>query len=257
LDFDLDRRTPFSFACRACGHCCAGKIIMAGPHEVLGLARHLGIGTADFLALYTERGGTVLRFGADGRCVFLRSDGGCGVHPRRPLVCRLYPLGRATDGAGDEKFARHPKEEGCRGEFGTDGTIADFLIAQGVAPYIEWSRRYGELFRRMIGLLDRFGIQAKVEARGAGEPGEGSGAISGAGGAADETEGSPLSSWQDIDASLAEYCAAKGMAVPEGIEAAIDLHLRAMAEWLDELEAKASGGGPAGEEDKGEGAGTS
>jgi Fe-S-cluster containining protein len=245
LDFDLDRRTPFSFVCRACGHCCAGKIIMAGPHEVLGMARLLGIGTTDFLALYTEHGGTVLRFGADGRCVFLRSDGGCGVHPRRPLVCRLYPLGRATDGAGDEKFARHAKEAGCQGEFGTDGTIADFLASQGVAPYIEWSRRYGELFRRMIGLLDRFEIQAKVEARGEGGPEEGSG-----------PGNVPLSSWQDIDASLAEHCAATGTAVPEGIEAAIDLHLRAMAEWLDGLEAKASGG-PAGEEDKGEGALTS
>lgn len=219
---------------------------MAGPHEVLGMARLLGIGTTDFLALYTEQGGTVLRFDADGRCVFLRSDGGCGVHPRRPLVCRLYPLGRATDGAGDEKFARHAKEKGCQGKFGTDGTIADFLKSQGVAPYIEWSRRYSEIFRRMVGLLERFDIQAKVEARGEGGPEEGS-----------EAGRAPLSSWQDIDASLAEYCAAKGIDAPDGIEAAIDLHLRAMAEWLDGLEAKASEGGPAGEEDKGEGAGTS
>jgi Fe-S-cluster containining protein len=233
LDFDLDRRAPFSFACRACGRCCAGKIIMAGPHEVLGMARLLGISTTEFLALYTERGGTTLRFGADGHCAFLRSDGGCGVHPRRPLVCRLYPLGRAIDGTGDEKFARHPKEEGCQGEFGTDGTIATFLESQGVAPYIEWSRRYGELFRRMISLLDRFDIQAKVEARGTGEPGEGSGP-----GATAEADHGPLSSWQDVDASLADFCAAKGTAVPEGIEAAIDLHLQAIREWLDDLEAR-------------------
>lgn len=204
---------------------------MVGPHEILGMARHLGIATTDFLALYTDHGGTVLRFNADGRCAFLRSDGGCGVHPRRPLVCRLYPLGRASDGAGDEKFARFPKDAGCQGQFGTDGTIDDFLRSQGVAPYLEWSRRYGELFRRMIGLLDRFDIQAKVETREDGRQKEGSG-----------TGGVPLSSWQDIDASIAEYCAAKGMDVPEGIEAAVDLHLRAMAEWLDDLEAKASGG---------------
>lgn len=222
------------------------------------MARLLGISTGDFLALYTERGGTVLRFGADGRCAFLRSDGGCGVHPRRPLVCRLYPLGRATDGAGDEKFARHPKEPGCQGEFGTDGTIADFLKSQGVAPYIEWSRRYGELFRRMIGLLDRFDVRAKIEARGEAEPGEGSGEGAAAEegerapGVTEEADRGPLSPWQDIDASLAEYCAAKGLAVPEGIEAAIALHLRAMKEWLDDLEARASGG-PAGKDEKDEG----
>lgn len=204
---------------------------MAGPHEVLGMARLLGIATTDFLALYTDQGGTVLRFNAEGRCVFLRPDGGCAVHPRRPLVCRLYPLGRATDGAGGEKFALFPKEEGCQAEFGTEGTIADFLRSQGVEPYLEWSRRYGELFRRMIGLLDRFDIQAKVEARGESTPEEGNDAVA-----------APLSTWQDIDASLADYCAAKGIDTPQGIEAAIDLHLKAMAEWLDELEAKASGG---------------
>jgi hypothetical protein len=51
-------------------------------------------------------------------------------------------------------------------------------------------------------------------------------------------ESAPLSSWQDIDASLAEYCAAKGIARPSGIEESIDLHLRAMQEWLDGLEAR-------------------
>jgi hypothetical protein len=223
------------------------------------MSRLLGISTTEFLALYSDNGGTTLRFGADGRCAFLRADGGCGVHPRRPLVCRLYPLGRATDGAGDETFARHPKEEGCQGEFGAEGTIADFLKLQGVAPFVEWSSRYGELFRRMIGLLDRFDIQAKVEASGVGRPVEVSGTAATAeegecaSGAAEEAGRAPLSSWQDIDASLAEYCAAKGLAVPEGIEAAIDLHLRAMAEWLDDLEAEASNGPPGeGGEDEGE-----
>jgi hypothetical protein len=48
----------------------------------------------------------------------------------------------------------------------------------------------------------------------------------------------PLSSWQDIDASLSDYCAAKGTTVPARIEAAIDMHLAAMAEWLDGLEKK-------------------
>jgi Fe-S-cluster containining protein len=250
LDFCLDRRAPFSFSCRACGRCCAGKIIMAGPHEVLGMSRLLGISTTEFLARYSDHGGTTLRFGADGRCAFLTAEG-CRVHPRRPLVCRLYPLGRATDATGDEKFALFPKQADCEAEFGTDGTIAAFLESQGVAPYIEWSRRYGELYKRMLGLLDQLDIQGKVEASEAGGPGDGAG--SRGPGPADEADRSPLSSWQDIDASLAEFCAEKRLAVPAGIEAAIDLHLRAMAEWLDDLEAKASNG-PAGEggEDEGE-----
>ena len=218
---------------------------MAGPHEVLGMARHLGLSTTEFLALHADNGGTTLRFGTDGRCGFL-TESGCKVHPRRPLVCRLYPLGRATDGAGDEKFALFPKEEGCEAEFGADGTIEGFLESQGVAPYIEWSVRYGELYKRMLGLLERLDVQGKVIV---GERPDAAGADRGAAAApaADpDADRAPLSAWQDIDASLAEYCAANGLAVPEGVDDAIALHLKAMKEWLDELESRLDGdaGGP-------------
>jgi Fe-S-cluster containining protein len=246
LDFTFDRRTPFSFACRACGRCCSGKVIMTGPHEVLGMARLLGISTTEFLARHGDHGGTTLRFGGDDRCPFVGPEG-CRVHPRRPLVCRLYPLGRATDGEGREGFAVHPKEEGCEGLFGTDGTVADFLASQGVAPYIEWSVRYGELYRRMLGLLDRLDVEAKIEAGGTGDRG-----ATGEGAPADgrdrDADRVPISPWQDIDASLAEYCATKGIAVPRETEDAIALHLEAMAEWLDDLEARVGKGrGPEGE----------
>lgn len=242
MDFRLDRRTPFSFACRACGRCCAGKIIMAGPHEVLGMSRLLGISTTEFLALYSDNGGTTLRFGEDGRCVFLTASG-CRAHPRRPLVCRLYPLGRATDATGDEKFALFPKQADCEAEFGTDGTIETFLESQGVAPYIEWSVRYGELYRRMLGLLDRLDVQGKVEFS-EGEEGGGT-----AESAQREPDRAPISSWQDIDQSLAGYCAEKRIAVPAGIDDAIMLHLKAIAEWLDDLESRVgeSEHGPEGE----------
>jgi hypothetical protein len=230
LDFRFDRESPFSFACRICGNCCSGKVIMSGPHEVLGMSRVLGITTTEFLDQCADNGGTTLRYGPDGRCAFATPEG-CRVHARRPLVCRLYPLGRAVDESGVEKFAVFPKPDDCGAAFGTDGTIQGFLECQGVGPYLEWSLRYSMLYRRMLGLLDRMGVEGRVETRAAGAP---------AGGPPENAPvgAAPLSSWQDIDASLAEYCAAKGLAVPSGIEAAIDLHLAALKAWLDELEAR-------------------
>lgn len=206
---------------------------MVGPHEVLGMSRLLGITTTDFLARHTENGGTTLRFGDDGRCAFL-TPSGCRVHPRRPLVCRLYPLGRATDGQGREGFALFPKQDDCQGEWGTDGTITEFLESQGVGPYIDRAVCYGEIYRRMLGILERMDIQGQVEAA---VPAGGS--PDGAPAASEPSDPKPLSSWQDVDASLAEYCRAKGIAVPSGIEEAIDLHLAAMREWLDSLESQA------------------
>jgi hypothetical protein len=230
LDFLLDRHSPFSFACRVCGHCCAGKVIMIGPHEVLGMSRELGITTTEFLAVHADNGGTTLRYGADGRCAFV-TPSGCRVHARRPLVCRLYPLGRAVDEAGEERFGLFPPHPDCGAEIGTAGTVESFLGSQGVGPYLSRSRHYGLLYRRMLGLLDRIGVEGRIEAHA---PNHAAGTRAGHA----PVESAPLSSWQDIDASLAEYCATKEMAVPAGIEETIDLHLAAMREWLDGLEAR-------------------
>ena len=203
---------------------------MVGPHEVLGMSRVLGMTTTEFLAKYTDNGGTTLRFEADGRCVFVTASG-CQVHPRRPLVCRLYPLGRMVDDAGEERFAMFPPEPGCGAATGVSGTVESFLESQGAGPYVEWSRSYGLLYRRMISLLDRLGVEGRIEASAAERPEDGPARPA-------LVDPEPLSSWQDIDASLAEYCAANGLAVPAGIEESIDLHLAAMLEWLDGLDAR-------------------
>ncbi len=142
---------------------------MAGPHEILGMARVLGIGTTEFLALYADNRGTTLRSEEDGRCVFL-TPSGCRVHPRRPLVCRLYPLGRSTDERGEERFALFPPQPECEAVVGRDGTIETFLGSQGVGPYFVWARRYGELYRRMIGLLDRLDGEGKFDEPAEAEP---------------------------------------------------------------------------------------
>jgi Fe-S-cluster containining protein len=227
LTFDLRREDPFSFDCGACGRCCSGKVILVGPHEILGMSRVLGIGTTEFLSLYTESGGTALRTVDDGRCVFV--DGSrCRVHARRPLVCRLYPLGRTTDEKQEERFALMPLRADCQAVAGKDGTIASFLESQGVAPHLVWARRYGDLYRRMIGLLERLEPEGDPETPTA-SSGHGPEAL---------PAPTQSTSWQDIDASLEEYCGAKGSTPPQDIDDAIALHLRAMEEWLDDLESR-------------------
>ena len=195
------------------------------------MSRLLGISTTEFLSLYTDNGGTTLRSEADGRCVFVTASG-CRVHPQRPLVCRLYPLGRMTDETGVERFALYPLQSGCKAVAGREGTIDTFLNSQGIGPYLEWSSRYGELYRRIVGLLDRLDIRCKVgaEAGGPGRPGT---AVQ-----EQEHDREPLSSWQDIDASIAEYCAAHGLEAPAEIDDTILLHLQAIKEWLDNLDSR-------------------
>ncbi len=259
LNFDLCCESSFSFTCRACSRCCQGKVILVGPHEILGMSRTLGIGTTEFLSRYTEQGGTALRTAKDGRCLFVGPDG-CRVHVRRPLVCRLYPLGRKTDSEGQESFAMYATQPDCEAEIGREGTVTEFLESQGVEPYFEWSRRYGEIYRRMIELLGRVEPDPEPDQEGGPEEGQAPSAgmepsqqgelrgrpVTGAEaepetGQIEDSGPTPaphLSIWQDIDASLAEYCAAKGLTPPADIDAAIDLHIRAMEEWLETLEGK-------------------
>jgi Fe-S-cluster containining protein len=97
------RDSPFSYDCHACRRCCHDKVIRLNPYEVARLAQNRGISTTVFLAQYTGAQGTVLKQVDHGACVFLTPEG-CGVHADRPLVCRLYPLGRHVTSERGEDF---------------------------------------------------------------------------------------------------------------------------------------------------------
>jgi hypothetical protein len=197
------------------------------------MSRVLGIGTTEFLSRYTDNGGTTLRADDRGRCAFLTESGGCRVHAQRPLVCRLYPLGRSTDERGREAFAVFPNEIQCEAVTENEGTVESFLRSQGVEPYFEWARLYGKLYRRMVGLLERIEAKESLDTPMDDKASFGQASDSDTG-----VNAACLSFWQDIDAMVAEYCSAKGIRAPEGVAESISLHIRAMEEWLDDLESK-------------------
>lgn len=186
------------------------------PYEVLRLARNRGLSTTELLARHTEAGGIRLTVREDGACTFLTPQG-CGVHADRPVVCRLYPLGRQVEADGRETFGDLPPHPQTEGVYGADATVDDYLRAQGVAPYIEAGDRYGVLYRRMEAALAQ-----RSEAAGGLEPIEVR---------ADE----PLTSWLDVDATVAAYCAARGLPIPTDVEETVTLHIRAVEAWLDGL----------------------
>jgi uncharacterized protein len=104
----LGKDEKFDFACHAglaCfTKCCSDINIMLTPLDVLGLARHLGVSTSDFLQEHTLTPITkdlhlpvvLLRMNDDQEkhCPFLGEEG-CTVYDMRPWACRMYPLGMA------------------------------------------------------------------------------------------------------------------------------------------------------------------
>jgi uncharacterized protein len=154
VKFDMERDSPFSYACHACNRCCRNKTIRVSPYEILRLARYLCISTTQFIENHTEAGGTVLRSTENGDCGFLGVRG-CSVHPDRPLACRIYPLARWVSPDGEESFGHltpHPKTEGV---YGISGTVQDYLDHQQLAPFFEMSERYGKLYQKMVDMLEK------------------------------------------------------------------------------------------------------
>ena len=143
----LQRDSPFSYACHACKRCCQHYRIKANPYEVLRLARHLGLTTTAFIDAHLVDD-AYLPHDEEGHCRFL-GEQGCTVHPARPLVCRVYPLGLHVDGQGVERFSHlqpHPRTEG---EYGATGTVDDYLRQQG-AGRLELRRAFGRLRRKEL-----------------------------------------------------------------------------------------------------------
>src|ERR1700688_4467809 len=155
----MNRNSPFSYICNACGHCCHNKVITLSPYDVLRLARAAGGSTREVIDRLTIRRGSILKFSDHGACSALE-DTRCGIHRGRPLACRLYPLGiERIEDANSEKFVRLEPAAGSLGVYGIDGEVDNFLAAQGVGEYLAANARYASLlavFRERIAAIVDF-----------------------------------------------------------------------------------------------------
>lgn len=202
----LEEGGAFSYECNRCKRCCRDKRIRVNPYETYRLARALELSTTEFLERHTIERGTELARTDDGCCVFLGPEG-CTVHADRPLVCRLYPLGRHVVSGEPDRFHHlepHPESEGV---FGDAGTVADYLAAQGAAPFMHAADVYLDV---VAGLADTLA----------------------------SLDTSPLSAsddlataWLDVDAVLAR----EGAPSPADADEAMALHGAALLQWARTL----------------------
>lgn len=147
----LNAESPFSYRCTRCNSCCVDKRIQVNPYEIARLARNRGLSTGELSKDFTRDGALLQR--EDGACVFL-GEQGCTVHPDRPLVCRLFPLGRVINSEGAVRYVRFPDPLAARGDFGEDGVVMDYVEAQGAGPFIAAADAYFAFFLRASARLE-------------------------------------------------------------------------------------------------------
>jgi Fe-S-cluster containining protein len=206
------RTEEFGYVCNRCMRCCRNNSIQVNPYESARIARNLNLTTGVFRRRFTARGeGTVLKRRRGGACIFL-GEMGCTIHPDRPLVCRLYPLGREVSADAVERFVHlrpHPRSAGV---YTREGTIAEFLASGGAAPYLEAADEYSAWLRRALTLLES-GASAHHS-----RP---------AGGGVDLLE---------MDTAVKAYCSEKHIPEPRDIEERKAIHLLYLHEALDPKE---------------------
>lgn len=216
----LSRNSSFGFICNRCLSCCCFKKIQLNPYEIARLARNCGVSTADFIALYTENAGTILKFNDDGACIFLKTEG-CSVHKDRPLVCRLYPLARYVEFTGNESFSQIKLEDGCQGKLHENARIEQFLEEQAAFPYMDAADLYLELLCLLLEIIkDRETESANTEAVIHTVRAVSSGKL----------EGNDLSII-DMDGMVEKYCKETGITIPESIDEKMLLHIKAVRKW--------------------------
>lgn len=90
--------------CKGCSECChgMGNSIVLDPLDFNRISKHLGMRFEELLENKIELNivdGVILpnlkmSAGKAEACVFLNEEKRCSIHPYRPGICRIFPLGR-------------------------------------------------------------------------------------------------------------------------------------------------------------------
>lgn len=158
----FDEGKTIRFRCRkgiGCWNACCSDIdIPLTPYDVLRLKHRLGLGSGDFLNLYTvpyemERDGMAgvkLRPVDGGSACRFMTPVGCAVYDDRPTACRYYPVALLAMRKQGESVDRDSyalvREPHCLGhQEPRTLTIAEYRKEQGVEEYDELARGWRQL----------------------------------------------------------------------------------------------------------------
>ena len=150
----LGKEDIFDFKCKACGKCCRRHDdIVLTPYDLYEIAAKLEISVEEVVYNNCVQGiGEISKLPfvmvRHGKCTFLAKDG-CILGNRKPVKCRIYPLGRGCD---DDKLVYFNQPVNC-GERNPMQTVADWLERNGVT---EENERYTVQWYGLLSKLTAF-----------------------------------------------------------------------------------------------------
>lgn len=147
-------------SCQGCSDCCRGmgNSIILDPYDVNRLVTGLEI---SFEQLLVEEKlelnlveGIVLpnlkMIGITEQCSFLNKEGRCKIHPLRPGICRIFPLGRYYENNGFQYFLQiHECKKEPKTKIKVEKWIDTPQIKKNEAFIIKWHYFLKHLSRRL------------------------------------------------------------------------------------------------------------
>lgn len=160
--------------CKGCSACCRGmgQSIVLDPFDVhrllIGMKGWKGYENPDFHMLLSVVelnvvDGIILpnlkMAGTDERCTFLNKDGRCDIHPYRPGICRIFPLGRYYEEAGFRYFLQIHE---CRNEKRTKVKIKKWIDTPDIKRYETYISDWHYFLKEMEELVKSVGRDEKI-----------------------------------------------------------------------------------------------
>lgn len=99
--------------CKGCSACChgMGRSIVLDPLDIWNLKTNLHMSFEELMTQHIELNvvdqvilPNLKMDESSERCNFLDSNGRCSIHPFRPGICRIFPLGRIYEDKGFQYF---------------------------------------------------------------------------------------------------------------------------------------------------------
>ena len=150
--------------CKGCSACChgMGESIVLDPYDVYRLTNGLNV---SFEALLEDKielnvfDGMILpnlkMSGEKEDCAFLNNEGRCSVHPIRPGICRLFPLGRYYTDCGFRYFLQIHE---CKNQNRTKVKVKKWIdtpdLKQNEQFVLAWHDFVNEIQEKMMQVAD-------------------------------------------------------------------------------------------------------
>lgn len=186
----LKQNSTFKFTCTMCGQCCFKRDVIINIYELVRMRNALGLTTSelfkkDFITVFTgsESGLPLCMISMDKLCPFLApaylaenikiakdlkkptTNYICSINKHKPMMCRLYPLGRIIkmDKDSDKMSSKFVllEEPVCKKAFenGKEWTLKEWLEDIEFKHYSEGSANFANLIK----FIDDKGFNANAK----------------------------------------------------------------------------------------------